>query len=134
MTEPPPLSIDDLIREQKRINDQTRRDRLVAEIEAEARKIASKYVFEKPSPGVTVPFLNMPPEVHLPEGLCWEEFDRPPASEVANGYLYDKQIYIYGYNDPRWRDHSPYEPGEWPATLMPGTEYFIVLLYKDAAK
>jgi hypothetical protein len=97
------------------------------DIEAKARRRAESYGLF----GLTRSLLPKPPE-----GLCWYEFTNPPASEVANGYCYGKKRYIYGCNGAHggWGyGFSPYELGRWPITMPRGAEYFVVLLYKDAA-
>lgn len=109
-------------------------DGLARRMKKRAMEIGDRYYFKSGPPGVMVRLTaSLPVEAVLPEGLCWEEYNHPPASEVANTYLYDKQYYIYGCNGPRDQD-GVYEPGPPPVLMARHMEYFVVWLYKDSAK
>jgi hypothetical protein len=111
---------------------------------SETERIAERYTFNhnpdeyRPRPGVFAHLddISPLPTFRLPDGLCWQEYNNPPASEVANGYCYGKERYIYGRSGVYWNDweYSQFEPGGWPRTVVRGAEYFVVWLYKDAAK
>jgi hypothetical protein len=120
-------------------------DGLRDRIQKEAKRAAERYTFDydpdeyRPQPGVFAGLDDIPPPpppFQLPDGLCWQEYHNPPASEVANGYCYGKERYIYGRSGVYWNDweYSQFEPGGWPRTVVRGAEYFVVWLYKDAAK
>lgn len=108
-------------------------DWLEKHIFEEAKMIGARYGMR---PGVTVRLDTGPPALRPedlpPNDICWPEFDQPPVSEVANGYCYDKQYYIYGYGGPRnWGCNVWVREG--PVWLERGAEYFVVELYKDRA-
>jgi hypothetical protein len=86
-------------------------------------------------PGVRIELDLGPPPMCLPPDLCWKEFYEPPASEVANGYCYNVERAIYGWNGPEHLvgDWSPYESGPWPVLMPRYAEYFCVYYYKDKA-